>query len=275
MDFLMDYLPAIQFAAALNIGYIIPNVLEKMYNLLESINASYLDILAEVRNKTVVKNDEVSRIDVIKKDEEHTTQTAIDKLSAKLDSVKIGCDDNEKAVKAVINRFKGASGYRSLFFYSALYSIFALFLIPLSHHYNSVFGMECFFFIFSFLSLLYLVFLFIRVIGKKKDVSCHIVLWRFILFILISVVLAYLNSLFPVVIVIGDTIEKSFSSLAIVIPFLPGASCLLFVSGLIIYSIIIAKRYAHEAESQFKQINKIANKLVDFNKLIDGDISLG
>ena len=78
MDFLMDYLPAIQFAAALNIGYIIPNVLEKMYNLLESINASYLDILAEVRNKTVVKNDEVSRIDVIKKDEEHTTQTAID-----------------------------------------------------------------------------------------------------------------------------------------------------------------------------------------------------
>lgn len=269
----MDYLPAIQFAAALNIGYIIPDVLEKMYNLLGSINASYLNILAEVRNKTVVKNDEVSRIDVIKMDDEHTTQTAINKLSAKLDAVKTGCDDNERAVKAVIDRFKGCSGYRSLFFYTALYSIVALFLIPLCHH-NSEFGIESFFFIFSFLSLCYLIILFVKVICKKKDVSCHIVLWRFILFILISVLLAYLNSLSPVVFVIGDTFEKCFSSLAIIIPFLPGASCLLFVSGLIIYSIIIAKLYAHEAESQFKQINKVAAKLVDFNRLLNGEISL-
>lgn len=245
-----------------------------MYDLLESINASYLGILAEVRNKTIVKNDEVSRIDVIKKDDEHTTQTAINKLSAKLDAIKTGCDDNEKAVKAVIDRFKGCSGYRSLFFYTALYSIVALFLIPLCHHYNSEFGIESFLFIFSFLSLFYLVILFIKVIGKKKDVSCHIVLWRFILFILLSVVLAYLNSLFPVVFVINGDIEKCFSSLSLVIPFLPGASCLLFVSGLIIYSIIIAKLYAHEAKSQFKQINKVADKLVDFNKLLNGDITL-
>lgn len=41
MKFLYDYLAAIQFAAALNIGYIIPDLLRKMYGVLHDVDDGY------------------------------------------------------------------------------------------------------------------------------------------------------------------------------------------------------------------------------------------
>ena len=37
----MDYLPAIQFAAAMNIGYVLPDIMAKMNSVLNNINNGY------------------------------------------------------------------------------------------------------------------------------------------------------------------------------------------------------------------------------------------
>ena len=62
--------------------------------------------------------------------------------------------------------------------------------------------------------------------------------------------------------------------MSIVVSFIPGVGCLLFLTGLILYSIIIAKRYAREANVQFVKINKQAAKLNEFNKLLSGEVTL-
>ena len=62
--------------------------------------------------------------------------------------------------------------------------------------------------------------------------------------------------------------------MSIVVSFIPGAGCLLFLTGLILYSIIIAKRYAREANVQFIEINKKAARLDEFNKLLSGEVTL-
>ena len=113
MDFLMDYLPAIQFVAALNIGYIIPNILKKMYDVLENINVSYEEILKDVKNKAVIKQSEVCSIHVVKTTDKQTTQGAVDKLKVKLNDVIKECENKGKVVKSVVDSFIGCVGYRS------------------------------------------------------------------------------------------------------------------------------------------------------------------
>lgn len=270
----MDYLPAIQFAAALNIGYIIPTILEKVYGVLENIDVSYLGILSEVKNKAVLKKDEVCHIHVINTVDNHSTQDAIDQLSSGLEELRIECDEKGDSEKKIIKSFIGCSGYRSLFFYSALFSIFVLILIPFCHQHINVWGFKCFLYLFSVISSIYLIVLFINVIVKKKDISCHKVLWRFITFVVIAAIVAFFNGLIPSVVYISLTMERVLSWMSILVSFLPGATCVLFISGLILYSKVLAKRYANKAEEKLLKLSAGVDKLNEMNKILNGEISL-
>lgn len=274
MEFLMDYLPAIQFAAAINIGYIIPTILEKVYGVLENIDASYLGIFDEVKSKVVLKKAEINRIEVVETKKDHSTQQAINSLCEELDILTAECNTKEEGVKKLIARFVGCSGYRSLFFYSALYSVMVLLMIPFCHQHKALWSFNLFLYTFSFISIVYLICLLFNVIIKKKDISCHLVLWRFIIFFLLSILFVFFNSFLPTLIVIGNLVESILSWLTIVIPFFPGMCCILFISSLIFYSICIAKKFAKLSEEKFDCISKGADKLNEFNKILNGDISL-
>lgn len=270
----MDYLPAIQFVAALNIGYIIPNILKKMYDVLENINVSYKRILEDVKNKAVIKLSEVCDIHVVKTTDELTTQGAVDKLKAKLNDISNGCEDKGRVVKTVVDSFIGCIGYRSVFFYSALYAVSALLLIPFCHQHSEVWGYRWFFYLFTAISLFFILGLFLYVLIKKTDVSCRKILWVFILIATVSAVAAFVNSLMPALVDISESFEDVLSWMSIVVSFIPSVGCLFFLTGLIMYSIIIAKRYASEANAQFGEINKQAALLDDFNKLLSGEVTL-
>lgn len=275
MDFLIDYLPAIQFAAALNIGYVIPDILSKIYKTLANIDASYKQILNEVRNKIIVKQNEIDYIHVVETVDDHSTKESIEKLSNKLDSIKENCDNNANGIEDTIKRFVGCSGYRSIFLYSAIFSIFSLLIIPFCHQHDSNWMYRCFFYLFNSISFVYIIILFFMVIAKKKDISCQSVLWMFVLFLIISFAIAMVNSgLSTKIIVINSTMESVFSWLAIGVAFIPGVGCLAFLSALIIYTITLAKIYACKADKQFKQIKEAVDKLDEFNKILNGDISI-
>ena len=270
----MDYLPAIQFVAALNIGYIIPNILQKMYDVLENINVSYEKILEDVKNKAIVKNREVCNIHVVKTTDQQTTQGVVDKLKVKLNEITTDCEEKGKVVKSLVDGFISCIGYRSIFLYSALYAVSALLLIPFCHQHSDVWAYRWFFYVFTGISLIFIIGLFLIVLVKKSDVSCRKILWIFFLIIIASAATSLINSFLPTVIVVGKTAEDVLSWMSIVVSFIPSAGCLLFLTGLILYSIIIAKRYAREANVQFVKINKQAAKLNEFNKLLSGEVTL-
>lgn len=191
MDFLMDYLPAIQFVAALNIGYIIPDILKKMYGVLENLNASYEAILKDVKNKAVVKHNEVCNIHVVQTTDKQTTQGAIDKLKVKLNEIANDCEEKGKIVKSIIDSFVGCMGYRSVFFYSALYSVSALLIIPFCHQHDTVWAYRWFFYLVTTCSFLFVSGLFLCVLMKKSDVSCRKILWIFMLVAIVSAVSSF------------------------------------------------------------------------------------
>ena len=274
MDFLMDYLPAIQFAAALNIGYIIPNILKRMYKVLENIDTSYKGILDDVKNKIIVKNNEICSIQIIETKDDLTTKTTINKLTDKLNQIQLECDSNASNINYTVDQFISCSGYRSMFFYSALFSVLALLLIPFCYQHDTSWSLRCFFYIFSSISLVYLMILFLWIIAKKKDVSCRGVLGFFILFIITSMLASIVNNCLPTLFYVDGKTESILSWLSIVVAFLPGICCLLFLMGIIIYSIIVAKRYAYYAHVQFKKIDKVADKLNEMNRILNGEISI-
>lgn len=106
--------------------------------------------------------------------------------------------------------FINRSGYRSIFFYSAMYSIFALLAIPFCHQHQEVWAFKWFFYVYTVLSLLYIVVLYVIVILRKSDISCRGVLWWFILFSIISTTAAYVNDQLPSLIQIPSTLETIF-----------------------------------------------------------------
>ena len=274
MDFLMDYLPAIQFVAALNIGYIIPNILHKMYDVLENINVSYEEILNDVKNKAVIKLNEVCNIHVVQTTDQQTTQGAIDKLKAKLNVITKDCENKGRVVKSIIDGFIGCVGYRSVFLYSALYSVFALLLIPFCHQHADVWAYRWFFYLFTAGSLMFVIGLFVYVLLKKSDISCRKILWVFMLIAIIAAIASFVNSIFPSVILVNKMAEDVLSWMSILVSFAPSMGCVLFLTGLILYSIYVAKRYANDAEEQFDEINKQAARLDDFNKLLSSEVTL-
>ena len=270
----MDYLPAIQFIAALNIGYIIPNILQKMYGVLENINVSYEEILKEVKNKAIVKHSEVCNIHVVKTTDQQTTQWAVDKLKNKLNEITNDCEDKGKVVKAIIDGFIGCIGYRSVFLYSALYAVSALLLIPFCYQHSDVWAYRWFFYVFTALSLFFIIGLSLYVVIRKSDVSCRKILWLFMLIALVSAVCSFINSLLPGLFFVTGVAEDALSWMTIAVSFMPCVGCLLFLTGLILYSILIAKKYANKAKAQFNEINRQAARLDEFNKLLCADVTL-
>ena len=274
MEFLMDYLPAIQFAAALNIGYIIPDLLRKVYDVLNNINVAYANILERLKNEIVIKTNEVNNICVIETKDDKTTQPIIDKILVKIKSLSDGCDEKKDSLKIVIDGFVDCSGYRSLFFYSALYSVFVLLLIPFCYHHPYSWSLRLFFYSFNTLSILYLVGLFLRVIITKRDVSCRDVLGKFMVFFILSVIWAYCNSFISAFIFINKTTEEFLAGLSVGCPLIPGAGCMFFLMLLIVYSIISAKVYSFRTKRQFKKINKVEKKLDEMKDMLEGNITV-
>ena len=84
----MDYLPAIQFAAALNIGYVIPDIMAKMNSVLNNINNGYVAILQSVRNKIIVKAQEVNGKCVVETKDNRTTKGYIERQLDRLKMIK-------------------------------------------------------------------------------------------------------------------------------------------------------------------------------------------
>lgn len=270
----MDYLPAIQFAAALNIGYIIPDLLRKVYTVLNNINAGYSNILQGVKNKAIIKTDEVSHICIVETKDDKSTKKVVDSILAKIKVMLDGCDEKENNLQTIIGKFIDSSGYRSLFFYSALYSIFALLIVPFCHQHHETWNYSLFLYSFSILSLVYLLVLFLFVVITKKDVSCRSVFGLFALFLFLSVLWVYINKyLLPSVVVNGSR-ESILASLSVIIPFIPGFGCLLFVILLIVYSFLSAKAYSIWTRWQFVKINKLTKKLDEINDFLDGNISI-
>ena len=270
----MDYLPAIQFVAALNIGYIIPDILQKMYKVLENINVSYEIILRDVKNKAIVKRNEVCNISVVETTDKQSTKGVINRLKEKLDDITRDSEEKGEVLQSVVDGFIGCVGYRSVFFYSALYSVSALLLIPFCHQHSNSWDYRCFFYLFTVLSLLFLVGLFVYILVKQSDVSCRKILWIFMTVAVVAALASLVNSFLPSVIVATQTFEDVMSWMAIVVPFIPCTGCLLFLTGLILYSIRIAKNYASKANAQFEEINGQMAQLDSFNKLLSSDVIL-
>lgn len=270
----MDYLPAIQFAAALNIGYIIPDLLRKVYMVLNNINAGFSNILQGVKNKAVIKTEEVKSICVVETKDEKSTRAVVNKMLEKIKALSDGCDEKENNLQTVIGKFIDCSGYRSLFFYSALYSIFALLIVPFCHQHHETWNYSLFLYTFSILSIVYLFGLFLFVVITKKDVSCRIVFGLFALFLFLSVLWVYINSNLPPSIVVNSSRESFLASLSVIIPFMPGFGCLLFVMLLIVYSVLSAEIYSIRARRQFAKINKLTKRLDEINDFLDGNVSI-
>lgn len=274
MDFLIDYLPAIQFAAALNIGYIIPDVMEKMNSVLNNINNGYLNVLQDVRSRVILKSDEVGRIGVLETKDNRTSRGYVNNLLSKLKSVKDGCDRKEESLTAAINGFVKCKGYRSVFFYSALFSVLALIIIPYCHQHNDVWAFRMFFYTLNCISILYLAILFLIVICSRSDMSCRKVFGLFMLFIVISAVAAYVNELLPSMIYISNNAETLMSGLALAVPFLPGVGCMLFLMVLVFYAEAVAHAYSLGARIQFWRINRAMKKLDVINEVLEEEVTV-
>lgn len=274
MDFLMDYLPAIQFAAALNIGYIIPDIMMKMNSVLNNINNGYVDILQDVRNRIIVKSQEVGGACVVETTDKRTTRGYIDKQLNDLKKLKEGCDEKEESLGIRINKFVNCSGYRSVFFYSALFSVMALLVIPFCHQHVDAWAFRWFFYVMNSISLIYLIVLFVVVIRQKRDISCRSVFGLFMLFFLVAIITAYVNSLLPVSVEITEWLERYMSLFSVVVPFLPGVGCMLFLMVLVYHSVLVAHSYSLRARFQFWRINRAMKKLNIINELFKEDLTV-
>lgn len=274
MDFLIDYLPAIQFAAALNIGYIIPDIMAKMNSVLNNINNGYVGILQDVRSRIVLKSQEINGTCIIKTDDKRTNKGFIDRQLQNLKTLKEGCDAEEQFLEAMINSYVNCSGYRSVFFYSALFSVFELLIIPFCHQHGDVWAFRVFFYWMNSTSLLFLIGLFIKVIYTKKDVSCRSVFGIFMLLLLVSMAAAYINSLLPTAIEIGSVEEKIIASFSAIISFIPGTGCMVFLMILVYYATIIARLYSVRTGIKFWQINKAMKKLNVIDEVFEEEVTV-
>ena len=164
-----------------------------------------------MKNKAIVKNSEVCNIHVVKTTDQQTTQGVVDKLKAKLNEITKDCEDKGKVVKSLVDGFIGCIGCRSIFLYSALYAISALLLIPFCHQHSDVWAYRWFFYVFTAISLLFIIGLFLKVLRKKSDVSCRKILWIFFAITIISAATSLINSFLPTVIVVGKTAEDVLS----------------------------------------------------------------
>lgn len=272
MDFLMDYLPAIQFAAALNIGYILPNIMAKMNGVLNNINNGYVKILHDVKSRVILKLAEVNRIGVIETKDNRTNKRYINNLLENLQTLKEGCHEKEKSLTTVINGFVECSGYRSLFFYSALFSVLTLLVIPFCHQHCDEWNYRVFFYILNVMSLIYLLLLSLFVICKRCDVSCRSVFGFFMLFGAVSVIVACINSMIPAVVEVSKETEDMISFIAVVVPFFPGAGCMLFLMMLVYYGVIVAHFYSIQARFQFWRMKHAMNKLNVIDEIFEEDV---
>ena len=275
MDSLFDYLPAIQFAAALNIGYIIPDLLKKMYGVLNSVDEGYKKTIQVLKSTIVVKADDISRIEVLetKGGNKKTTQVVINKLQNKLVEYKNECEKKEGLLKDYVDQYIKCNGYRSLFFFATLYSIAALFVIPFFRHNDMSLFEHIMFLWFNGLSITYLVFLFFRAVVSKKDQSCRAALVFFSLFILVSFAMAMLFGHFAWFTEWSNEAAKISSLITIVIPFLPGAACLAFLAILILVAWILALLFSHKVKFKLKDVDKASDSLRSVNEMLQDDIS--
>lgn len=275
MDALFDYLPAIQFAAALNIGYIIPDLLKKMYGVLNSVDEGYKKTIQGLKSTIVLKADDINRIEVLetKGGKKKTTQGAIDSLQKQLVEYKNDCDKKEGRLKDSVEQYIMCNGYRSLFFFAALYSIAALFVIPfLKHNGVSLFEHTMLLF-FNGFSVVYLFILFFVVVVRKKDQSCRAALSFFALFIAVSLMVAMLLGRFEWLTEMSNTSKTISSSIAIIIPFLPGAACLVFLVLIILVAWASAFFFSRKVKSKLKKVDEASNSLKNVNKMLQDDVS--
>lgn len=271
----MDYLSAIQFAAALNIGYVLPNVMAKMHGVLNNINDGYLSVLQAVQSKIVVKSQELSERCVIETKDNRTTKGYIDRQLNNLKSIKDGCDAKESSLKMMIDGYVNCSGYRSMFFYSAMFSVFSLILIPFCHQHNNVWGIKMFLYALNIMSILYIFVLFVVVLVKRKDISCRGVFGMFTFFVITAAIVAYVNSSLPVLFKVDAIEETIMSSLSVIVSFIPVAICMLFLMGLVFYATLVAKKYAIRSWLQFRVIDRAMKKLNVMDELLEAEVTVG
>ena len=270
----MDYLPAIQFAAALNIGYLLPDIMAKMNSVLNNINNGYVGILQAVQNKIVVKSQELSGKCVVETTDNRTTKGYIERQLNNLKRIKEGCDAKEALLSKMIDGYVNCSGYRSVFFYSGMFSVFTLILIPFCHQHNDLWGVKMFFYILNSISILYISVLFVVVLATRKDISCRGVFGMFMLFVFIAAVGAYVNSLLPVSVKVGPLGEKLISSLSVIVSFIPVVGCMVFLMFLVFYATLIAKMYAIVARVQFWVIDRAMKKLNVIDELLGAEVKV-
>lgn len=272
MNLLMDYLPAIQFAAALNIGYIIPDIMAKMNSVLNNINNGYVEILQSVRNKIIVKSNEVNGGCVVETKDNRTTKGYINRQLCRLKTIKDGCDEKEQSLSKMISGYVECSGYRSVFFYSAMFSVFALILIPFCKHYDA-WTVRMFLYSFNVISCVYLSVLFVKVTVTKKDISCRGVVGFFMFFVLTAICFAYVNRFLPAIIEIGPTAKRLMAGLSIVGSFIPIVGCVLFLTVLVLYATLVARIYAIKAWQQFHSIDRAMKKLNIIDEVFGEDVT--
>lgn len=270
----MDYLSAIQFAAALNIGYILPDIMAKMSSVLNNINNGYVDILQAVRSKIIVKAQEVNEKCVVETTDKRTTKGYLNRQLEQLKSIKEGCDSRESLLRKTIDGYVKCSGFRSLFFYSAIFSVFALVLIPFCHQHNDLCWDKIFLYTFNSISIVYISVLFVVVLVTRKDISCRRVFGAFMLFVLVAGVGTYVNSLHPILNKVGPSGETLMSSLSVVVSFVPVSGCMLFLMALVLYAVIVAKMYAIRAWVQIREIDKSMKKLSVIDELLGKEITV-
>lgn len=270
----MDYLSAIQFAAALNIGYVLPDVMAKMHSVLNNINNGYVSVIQDIQSKIVVKSQELNGRCVVETKDNRTTKRYIDRQLNNLKSIKDGCDAKESSLRKMIDGYVNCSGYRSVFFYSGMFSVFSLILIPFCHQHNDVWGIKVFLYAMNIMSIVYIAVLFIVVLVTRKDISCRGVFGMFTFFVISAAISAYVNSLLPVLIKVGTMEENLMSSLSVIVSFIPVAGCMLFLMGLVFYATLVAKKYAFRAWLQFCVIDRAMKKLNVIDELFEAEVTV-
>lgn len=275
MKFLYDYLAAIQFAAALNIGYIIPDLLRKMYGVLHDVDDGYKKTIQNLKSTIVVKAEEIGNIKVLSSvsDSRKTTKNAIDGLTDKLRDYKSECEEKENSLNVSVEKYIKCNGYRSLFFFAALYSIVALFAVPFLYHADISCFHQVLLDLFNIFAIGYLIVQFFVVIARLKDQSCQGALAFFALFFVLSITFAVLNNHYEWLTELDSSVQDRWAALTVIVPFLPGFACLSFLVILIIRAWVSAFVFSCKVKIQIRKIDKKSNPLKTVNDLLKEDVS--
>lgn len=268
MDFLFNFSALIQLVAAINFAYILCKFNQQFDSVINNACSNIQKRFQSITDKINLDSVSLQSKAADSQNAGFNCSAFIDKLSTSLNNIEQYKIEKEGVIRNIIKKFVNKEGYCGLFLFLSLYSILDLGLIAwisVTDNWNISFML----YVANVLSLIYALFLFIYSSVAKKQLSNGTSVVAFMCIILFSVLLTWLNAVFPTPARMPTRIEIVLSIISVVLPFL----ALGFVSGLlmvvnvwaIFYSIIIYYRTWKQRKQIQKEMKKIDTALEVIN----------